>query len=129
MNFSGLTPGPMVGNQVVELGAGLSFPTYFQSAAANGDVRQANFAADAGYYDLVMHRVKTDNAGIVETRLNGVLVDTTDGYSAATVDTTITIPNITLLPGENVITWTVNGKNGASFGYRHYMGFWHLDPR
>lgn len=98
-----------------------------QVPGLNHDVMATPFFAEADVYDLTFHRVDHPQGGIVKTYMDGVLINTWDGYDAVGGTAhTITVPNITLTTGEHLITFEVDGKNGASGGYLAIHGWWSL---
>lgn len=92
-------------------------------SAANGDILQIRFSCLAGTYTLVQNTLGWTSAGIQETYIDGVLVDTTDLYNAGGIlKETITVAGLVLTAGPHILETRINGKNASSGGYLAYHG-------
>lgn len=83
---------------------------------AVGNEFENYFTLDAGTYDLVIVANTFDAAAIVEWKVDGVSIGSTDLYSAFEVDRAIlTITGVTIpSDGTHTLTILVTGKNASS---------------
>jgi hypothetical protein len=92
-------------------------------AAANGDNITYQFYAPPGTYELSILYAKHPNGGIVDISLNGInILAGLDTYAnPLTVNHEANVAAIALTgPNPHSLKFTLNGKNGASGGYRIY---------
>lgn len=93
--------------------------SYGLQAAAAEDLAymEAEFYGDGSESVIDISMRKSTDRGIYDLTWNGTAIaSAVDGYAAAAADGHYEY-SITVIPGRNVLRWTVNGKNGASSDY------------
>jgi hypothetical protein len=81
-------------------------------------VQRHIFVCAAGTYVLKILAIKGASMGIVEARIDGVLVSTIDLYAAsASWDNLLAFSNVTLVAGAHTLDLTTTTKNASSSGY------------
>jgi len=92
------------------------------SADADGDEWDYAIETSAGDWTLVVCMRKAANAGILETYISDDLVDTEDGYSAATTyNNKIVTTSITLLAEITTLAFKINSKHASSSAYAAFI--------
>lgn len=90
---------------------------YFMANATTSQMSTV-IHTDEGYYDIIELFEKNANHGIGDLSIDGVVVSTTDRYSASqTFDNKQTTRGVFIGAGTHILKLAVNGKNGSSSGH------------